>query len=478
MNSSSASPALVAQRSLRESSRGLADGTLSCEVLAADCIEQRQRFDPSLFAYHQYYDDQLLSSAAVASARLRQGGAPAVCGIPFSVKNVMAATGYACYPGTRVPAPARWQTDGEVVAGLRGQGALLTGTTHASELAVGGLGVNEHWGTPRNPWDAGGHRVPGGSSSGAAISVLQGACGFALGTDTGGSVRVPASAAGVVGLKTTTGRWPLSGVVPLASRFDTVGVFTRTVEDLVFVFEQIDSHFGHDAAELNLELTDFRFMRASAVCWSGLDEGIADAVEAALSLLAGAGVTLEDDNELFAEAASIRDRGPNTAAIECHRMIDAHLPDIRPHLSRHVASFLEGGLSVTEAQYQGRVETIKAWRNTVDKRLGEHDIVVLPTLRETPPLLDALDDPECYAHYSDSLLHNTVLGSVNGMCAVTVPVGLDAAGMPVGLQLAARANAEPMLLHVAALVEQVIGTATERCGYPPLLESLYNPPTS
>jgi len=448
----------------------LAQGHLSCEQIAADCIRQRQLLDPSLFAYHQYYDDQLQIAAQRAQERVNRGDAPSVCGIPFSIKNIMAADGFTCYPGTRVPAPAAWEKDGAVVAMLRQQGALLTGTTHASELAVGGLGVNEHWGTPRNPWDSEQHRVPGGSSSGAAVSVLQGSCGFALGTDTGGSVRVPASAAGVAGLKTTSGRWPLSGVVPLASRFDTVGVIARTVDDIAFIFEQIDSLSVAPQTPVDLALTDIRFRRASDLCWTDLDPGIGEAVENALTKLTLVGVDFSDDDGFFAQAAQIRDRG----AVECHQMIDKHLQGVRPHLSRHVSNFLEGALKVSTATFNQRLQTIMAWRAEVDSRLGDCDVVVLPTLRETPPVLAELDDPDRYAHYSDSLLHNTVLGSVNGMCAITLPVGLDAAGMPVGLQLAAKAHAEPMLLHVAALVESVIGTSPDRCGYPPLLESLYN----
>ncbi|MBX2885577.1 MAG: amidase [Granulosicoccus sp.] len=462
---------------LRELSNQFARREISCLSVAEHCLAQRKLLDPGLHAYHQYYDDRLLDAARHADRLWEDGVAQGLCGIPFSIKNIMAADGYTCYPGTRSAAPAAWETSGSIVALLQQQYSLLTGTTHASELAVGGLGVNEHWGMPRNPWDKTTARVPGGSSAGAAISVLQGACSFALGTDTGGSVRVPASAAGMVGLKTTSGRWPVDGVVPLASRFDSVGVIARTVDDVRCVFDQIDTLAATADAQpgfTGTSLSDFRFTRASELCWQGLDPGIGQALELALDDLHSAGAVIHDDDTLFAKAAELRDQGPNTAAYECNILLQTLFPSSPSVLSRHVAQFLEGAKLVDETAYRKRLAMLIEWRAEVDAGLTARDIILSPTLRETPPTRAATENPEVYAHYSDSLLHNTVLGSMNGLCAITLPVGLDAEGIPVGLQLAAKANCEATLLHVAALVEQAIGDSLQRCGYPPLIESLYN----
>lgn len=450
---------------------------LSCLAVAEQCISRRQLFDPSLRAYHQYYDDRLLTAAHRADKLWEEGSASGLCGVPFSIKNIMAADGYACYPGTRLAASSAWETSGPIVALLQQQTALLTGTTHASELAVGGLGVNEHWGMPRNPWDGNAERIPGGSSAGAAISVLEGACAFALGTDTGGSVRVPASAAGMVGLKTTSGRWPVEGVVPLASRFDSVGVIGRTVDDVRCVFDEIDTLAESNEKQAqwaDTTLTDYRFNKASDLCWQELDPGIGQALDQALEDLVASGAVIHADDTLFARAAELRDKGPNTAAYECDLMLKNLFPTSRTVLSKHVDQFLAGAKLVDEAAYRGRLAMLIEWRAEVDAHLTERDIIISPTLRETPPTRAATNDPEVYAHYSDSLLHNTVLGSMNGLCAITLPIGLDAAGMPVGLQLAAKANSDRVLLHVAALVETAIGNSLQRCGYPPLIESLYN----
>lgn len=467
----------AAQLPLRELIDQFSQRRLSCLSIAEECLARRRLLDVSLRAYHQFYDDRFLDAARHADHCWDAGIAKGLCGVPFSIKNIMAADGYTCYPGTRSAAPSAWEKSGPIVDLLLKQYALLTGTTHASELAVGGLGTNEHWGMPRNPWDAEVERVPGGSSAGAAISVLEGACAFALGTDTGGSVRVPASAAGMVGLKTTSGRWPLDGVVPLASRFDSVGVIARTVDDVRCVFEVIDtlsstSSLEHDFA--NSTLADFRFTKASSICWQELDPGIEQALEQALNDLRSAGAAVHEDDQLFAKAAALRDRGPNTAAYECDKMLQTLFPSTPSVLSKHVAQFLEGAKKVSEAAYRQRLSMLIEWRAEVDASLSATDIIVSPTLRETPPTRAATENPGTYAHYSDSLLHNTVLGSMNGLCAITLPVGLDAAGVPVGMQLAAKANCEPVLLHVAALVEEAIGNSAQRCGYPPLIESLYN----
>lgn len=444
--------------------------------LVQDAIAQRDKFEPVLHAYHRVNDAAWLRAAELLDRQIIHGSLPAdssLFGIPVSIKGVFGVEGYPCFAGAPRALPTSWHAESEVVAKLRSCGITVSGTTHAAEFSVGGLGVNPHWGTPRNPWDTVEHRVPGGSSSGAANSVWLGSCGFAIGSDTGGSVRVPSSLAGLVGFRPHEKRWSTRGIVPLASRFDTVGLIGLRVSDVARIARCVDALHGHALDDISgMRLQDVDFKRASGRCWQELDPGIESSVEQALEELAHAGMRLrQDDGNLFAEAERIRDQGPNTAAVELSKLLERDCPDLIPELSQHVREFLQTATTISDEQYRNRVALFTQWRQQVKARMGANEVVVLPTVRCTPPTMNEIENRERFVHYSDSLLHNTVIPSLNGCCAVTLPIGLDATGIPVGLQLVARAEAEHMLLHAASLVERQLGNVIERLGLPPLLQS-------
>jgi len=316
---------------LRTLNERLLARSLSIEELIHDSIVQREACEAILQAYHHTNDALLLSTAKSLDEKLSKGHLPkyrALFGLPMSVKSVFGLDGYACYAGAPQPLPAAWSRQGTVVSKLRENGVAITGTTQAAELSVGGLGVNAHWGTPRNPWDLDQSRIPGGSSSGAAISIWEGSCAFALGSDTGGSVRVPASMSGLVGFRPSESRWPISGVMPLASRFDAIGVFGLRVDDVRHVAQSIDAVLGLEFEPCSdALLSNFIFKRASNDCWTALDPGIADCIEQALAELSQSGLNLlPDDDNLFNEAAAVRDEGPNTAAVELNEILHRDCP--------------------------------------------------------------------------------------------------------------------------------------------------------
>jgi len=357
-------------------------GSLSVEVLAHDAIAHRERYDSCLHAYHRVDDTALLASAKQLDRRLSKSQLPqnsTLFGLPMSAKSVIGLEGYACYAGAPHALPEQWSEQGHVVTQLRQSGVLVTGTTQAAELSVGGLGINEHWGTPHNPWDVQQHRVPGGSSSGAANSIWQGSCAFALGSDTGGSVRVPASFAGLVGYRPSQSRWPTTGVVPLASRFDAIGVFGLRATDVSYVARFIDESCGYRNRYPEYALSDFIFTRASKNCWTELDAGIEACIEQALAELSRSGIDVRpDDNNLFADAASIRDQGPNTAAVELSQMLSRDCPQLLGLLSLHVQEFLESADHISSEQYEKRIETFTVWRQEVKSRMADNEIIVLP----------------------------------------------------------------------------------------------------
>jgi aspartyl-tRNA(Asn)/glutamyl-tRNA(Gln) amidotransferase subunit A len=180
---------------------------------------------------------------------LRQARVGPLQGIPISIKDLYAAEGLPCFAGSsrRLPADP-WEKDGPIVATIRRQLGPIVGKTHMVEFAFGGTGLNSHHGAPYNPWDATTHRSPGGSSSGAGVSLLEGSAFLALGSDTADSVRIPACMTGTVGLKVTIGRWSAEGVVPLSHTFDTPGLLARSVSDAAYGFAALDPCMGDPAA--------------------------------------------------------------------------------------------------------------------------------------------------------------------------------------------------------------------------------------
>ena len=205
--------------SLSAIGRKFREGSLNAVALTQHCIG---RHEPSLNAYREWTPEPALRQAEQADeafANAQDGGA--LQGIPISVKDLYGVDDTQTFAGSPAAMPPPWQSEGEIIKGLRASHAVFSGKTHTVEFALGGLGVNSHWGTPRNPWDADRHRVPGGSSSGAGVSLCEGTALVARGADTAGSVRIPASMTGNVGLKTSYGRWPVSGIFPLSPTLDT-----------------------------------------------------------------------------------------------------------------------------------------------------------------------------------------------------------------------------------------------------------------
>ena len=229
-------------RPLRSVAAALRRKELSASELLDEALARHDRHTPKLDAYIHLDRDAARRGAEAADRRLeREGaGAPPLCGIPVSVKDLYGVAGQPIWGGTGRRLPESWSSDAWLVSRLRDQGVVFVGRTHTVELAFGAVGTNPHHGTPRNPHDPDVHRIPGGSSAGAGVSLVEGSALIALGTDTGGSIRIPASLSGTVGHKTTKGRWPTTGVVPLSPTLDTVGVLTRSVLDAVDVFDVVD----------------------------------------------------------------------------------------------------------------------------------------------------------------------------------------------------------------------------------------------
>jgi len=462
----------IQKEPLAELARALRENRFSAVELTEVAIRAHAATDSSNHAYKLFDPEGALEGARAADERLaRESDPPPFCGIPVSVKDLYGVRGLPTFAGTARRLPANWEADAWLVGQLRDQKAVFMGKTQTVELAYGAVGINSHWGTPRNPWDAQAHRIPGGSSAGAGVSLWAGSAHLALGSDTGGSIRIPAAMTGCVGHKITFGRWPVSGVVPLSTTLDTVGGLSRSVEDSAFFFGSVDPAWGDPhalLAELEENLTaKIRVAVPRCGIWSDCQTDIASVLGEALADLAAAGWDrAETDGSLLDAACDLYMTG-GIAGAECLAFLQRDLPDWLEILDPLVGGRLEGSPALDSQRYRESIaarETLMAQSHTL---FSEADLLVLPTTVVTPPLVSDLDDLARYGATNAAALRPTCPISMLGLCALTIPVGLDDAGMPVGLQLVAPGGRDELLLAAGLAAERVLGTARQRLGVPP-----------
>lgn len=434
--------------SLPEISRRLDEGRLS----AADLVAAAQaRHDPSLNAYKTWAPDFAVRQAQAADA-VRQTGAQLgpLHGIPVSVKDLYGVAGLPTFAGSPRELPEIWRREGPLVQALRGQLSVIMGKTHTVEFAFGGLGTNAHWGAPRNPWDRKAHRSPGGSSSGAGVSLGEGTALLAVGTDTGGSVRIPASMTGQVGLKTTKGRWSTDGIVPLSTSFDTAGLLTRSVADMIFAFVALDGV----PVPATPALGTLRLAVGEDFFWAETSPGVAERAHEAIAILAGLGAqTRPLEIPGCAEVYQLYQSG-GIVAPELYRFLSVELPEwidtLDPRVGGRMASAKEMP-AWTYLERKSKYESLSRRAATLFERV---DAVMMPTVPVTPPVIADVADEARYRQLNMLALRNTCVVNFLGLCAITMPVGLDAAGMPVGLQIIGPPNGEPRLLAIADAFEK------------------------
>ena len=474
----------IVDRSLAEVAGALRARRISATELLSEALARHEEHGERLHAY-KHFDTEGAREAARAAdevlagrtghtgagdAGAQDGAPPPFCGIPISVKDLYGVEGMPIFAGTARQLPDSWSADGWLVARLRAQGAVVVGKTHTVELAYAGVGINPHWGTPWNPWDTEVHRIPGGSSCGAGVSLYEGSALLALGTDTGGSIRIPASMTGVVGHRTTKGRWPTTGVVPLSSTLDTVGALTRSVEDSAYFFGAVDASLGDPLAFLERlrasTAPGLRLAVPQCTMWKDCQTDIADTMHGALAELASSGMILSGvEGGLLDDAEHVYMHG-GIAGAECLASLEADLPGWLDILHPTVGRRLEGAPSLSSELYAESMATHERMVSAAATLFEHADVLALPTAIITPPPVAGLEDHDTYLEVNAATLRPTGPVSMLGLCAVSIPVGLDDAGMPVGLQLVAPGGADERLLGVALAIERVLGTPRERLGSP------------
>jgi aspartyl-tRNA(Asn)/glutamyl-tRNA(Gln) amidotransferase subunit A len=336
-------------------------------------------------------------------------------------------------------------------------GAVLLGKTTMTELAFSGLGINPIFGTPKNPHDPELARAPGGSSSGAGVSVARGLAAAGLGTDTGGSVRIPAAWNGLVGHKTSWGRVPLTGTVPLSPSLDTIGPLTHTVADAATLF----SLLTRASADIhNVSVRDHAVLVPDNLVFDGLDAGIAKTIERAIHQLGAAGLkivhkTLPSLDEIQALAWG----GPSILVAEAFGLWGDRVEAGQNEMFSAVASrFMMGKHGTAPDLAAGLLLRAEIQARYAEETKG-FDAVLLPSVATSPPEIDPLlVDDAAYGVANSMALRNTTLGNQLGLCALTIPVGSDALGLPVGLMLQAAPGKDELLLRLGRALEMTLAT--------------------
>jgi aspartyl-tRNA(Asn)/glutamyl-tRNA(Gln) amidotransferase subunit A len=393
-------------------------------------------------------------------------------GVPVSIKDIYGVQGLPTFAGSPKRLPEKWQTEGPVVRAVKQAHAIVTGKTHTVEFAFGGIGTNPHGGTPRNPWDATTPRVCGGSSSGAGVSLAWGAAAIALGTDTGGSVRVPAAFTGNAGIKVTIGRWSTQGIVPLSTTYDTPGPLARSVEDAAIAFGTIDPRWRDGAACLahlsGAELSSLTFGICDEYFWGDCGPGVAEAVKRALDELVKKGARLvkvaypeaADSHQCFVKGALF--------GVEGVAFLERELPDWIATVDPNVAARHEVARRADGISYFTQLRRSEELAAAANDRLQKIDALVTPTVAITAPSFDDVANPENYARLNGLSTRNTRAINLLRQCAVSVPVGLDGRGLPIGMQIVCGYMQDERAIAVALAAERALGRARSRLGTPPM----------
>jgi aspartyl-tRNA(Asn)/glutamyl-tRNA(Gln) amidotransferase subunit A len=419
------------------------------QVLAAASAPAARHVFTHLFA------EQALAGARAADALVARGApVPVLAGMPVSVKDLYDIAGRTTMAGSKLRQgePVATQ-DAAVVARLRAAGATIVGLTNMTEFAFSGVGINPHLGTPRNPADAQLARIPGGSSSGAAVSVALGLAVAGLGSDTGGSIRIPAALCGLVGFKNTQRRTPLAGAFPLSFTLDTACAMSRSVEDCLLVDAVLSGEALNPARRT---VRGLRLALPQTMMLDALEPAVAAAFERGLLRLSAAGAHIVPlPLTELSEIAQINSPG-GFSAVEAFAVHRSSLQSQRERFDPRVAQRIALGQGVSAADYITMQQRRRDWVVRVQGRLLGFDALICPTVPMVAPAMAALiDDDAAFFKINSLLLRNTFAINFLDGCSFSLPC--QAAGeLPVGLMLSAPAGHDAALATVALAVEAVL----------------------
>jgi len=441
--------------------RALRAGSITPTSLAEQFLARIYSLDGKLGAFKYVTADRAMAQARAAQAEMAVGiDRGPLHGIPYAVKDLYDVAGVATTAGSPLLESNIATRDCMVVRKLNDAGAVLLGKTISVQLAYGGAGINTQQGTPHNPWQREAH-LPGGSSSGSAVAVASGMAPMALGSDTGGSVRIPAALCGVSGLKTTVGQISRADVYPLSWSLDTVGPLTRSAEDAELVYRAIagfdadddSTREYHELAAASHHGDGIRGLRlafAEDVFFDDADTQVTSLVRATGDVFRELGAQVGSIAFPQARQALELNAGGLVIVAEAYTvnrtLVDDHFDELDPVVAFRVIK----GRDVSAHAY---FETERAWtklRASAAAQLGDVDALLCPTVMiPAQPVADLPHDIKKYSETNFRCLRNTSIGNILNLCAVTVPCGFTKQGLPVGLMIYGKSFDEEMVLRIA-----------------------------
>ena len=422
--------------------------------------------DPALDAFVELDEDDVRKQAAQATRRIEQGSPRSMLdGVPVAIKDEFDAIGYPTTAGTTFRGAKAAVEDAAIVARLREAGAIIFGKTALHEIGLGGTGINPRHVTARNPYDL--QRAPGGSSSGSAAAISAGICALALGSDAGGSIRIPAAMCGVYGLKATYGRLPLSGGDLLAWSLDHVGPLGASVDDLALFYDVTGG--AHEADEASLRAPEFEpvgpleggELDELRIAWTPemgeeAEAPVRKAFLDAIGQLRRAGVAVEE-----VEVPHIRQAqrvGYVTMASEAAATQRDWLRDHRAEYNLDTRLLLAIGERISAQEYMHAQRMRTVVRREFEQVFDSYDLFVTPTTGMVAPAItdEALATGEVNSRINAYVSRYTFLGNVTGFPAVSLPCGVDPRGLPIGLMLYGAPWSEKALLEAAKAVDDLL----------------------
>lgn len=447
-------------------------GALQPSELVEIYLARIRVLDPKLRAFVEVYEMEARAAAEYASAQAALGRFQGpLHGVPVVLKDLIDVAGRPTTLGSVTRKDVLADATATLAKRLVGAGMIILGKTHTVEFAFGGWGTNIHMGTPRNPWDATVHRVPGGSSSGSAVAVAAALAPAGVGTDTGGSVRIPASMCGLVGLKPTAGRVSKSGVGALSQTFDSIGPITRSVEDAALMFAAMEGPDLADPATLAVAgstpldglKSGIRGLRVAVpmeMDLAGVDPDVLDRFSEALDVARRLGAQLSEMRlpESFSRSVEVMNTIISAEAFHEHgAWVEAH-EKIDPNVRLRIVA----GKTVSAPEYLMAIERHRMEARAFVAMLSDYDALLTPTTPIAAVTLDQVDESKL------PLSRFTRPVNYYGCCALSIPMGLGRSGLPTSLQIIGRPFDEARALQIGWALEEQGGLLVQR---PPLSDA-------
>ena len=430
----------------------LAAGELTSEELVETLLARIERLEPRLNAFIDVYVDEARAAARGADLA-RRAGQPAgrFHGVPIALKDIIDLEGRVTTGGSKVWESRTSPVTATLARRLMAAGVIVIGKTRTVEFAMGAWGTNQHMGTPWNPWDLAVHRAPGGSSSGSGVSVAARLAPWAIGTDTGGSVRIPSAWNGLTGLKVTVGRVSCHGVLPLAHTLDTPGPMCRSVGDAVELYLLLQGSDPHDTATWHIPADDprpgldrgvagMRLARMPEHERDGVDDEVLGAYDASLATLSDLGASIVDV-ELPRRFVPMGDLLGKIIAAEGYAWVGKYIDDDSLPVDDDIRPRIRPGRNMPAREYIEVQRERSAIKREFNAALTGVDALLTPATRTAAPVVADIDQSTTAAIFTRPI-------NLIDYCALAVPNGLTGGGLPISLQIACRGYEEATALRI------------------------------